>query len=426
MNKQNRLSILIFLLLAIALCLPTLPASAQRSSRDMTLESVGKENPFEVVRPIVEAKKKLISKMLKPGEYISAQQQIVEILPDMYMQTVMLKFLRAESLEPVASNLLSAYGKISIDSATNSIIICDTDDKVQMIIAEIRKVDKTPQQVMIEVVIVDVQLQDNTEIGVNWGDFNFGRDDTKHTFSQNLISSTLSSGSALVGTFGFVQNGLDITIKALQATRDVEILASPRLLVVSGQEAMIKTVEEIPYVELSESTSGTSGSGYGITSTKFKEAGITLTVKATLTDEQKILLAVDAQQSINAGIDTSLGTNVPIVDKRNAKTNLLMNDGQVLIMGGLRKKETTLTINKVPLLGDLPLVGFLFSSDKTEVAHSELLIMISPHIYRDEPLTDEEMQRFNELRNVPLLQLPRKNRPEYEAIDAVMPSFREE
>ena len=95
-------------------------------------------------------------------------------------------------------------------------------------------------------------------------------------------------------------------------------------------------------------------------------------------------------------------------------------------MGGLRKKETTLTTNKVPLLGDLPLVGFLFSSDKTEVNHSELLIMISPHIYRDGPLTDEEMQRFNELRNAPLLELPRKNRLEYEAVDAVMPSFREE
>ena len=78
------------------------------------------------------------------------------------------------------------------------------------------------------------------------------------------------------------------------------------------------------------------------------------------------------------------------------------------------------------MLGDLPFIGFLFSSDKTEILHSELLIMVSPHIYRDGPLTDEEMQRFNELRNAPLLQLPKKNRPEYEAVDAVMPSFRDE
>lgn len=398
--------------------------SEVRSELDSTnqnmLDSIGKKDPFRMVSPIIGAKENILQKIA--GTRSSAA---LEATPDLFIETVMLKFLKAANLERVVSNLTSSYGVVAVDKESNSLIVCDGEQNLGRILAEIRKADQTPKQILIEVVIVDVQLNDETEIGVDWGNYNFGRDDSKHTFLQSLISSTLSSGSA--GTFSFIQNGLDVTIKALQATRNVEILASPRLLVVSGQEAMIKTVEEIPYIELSESTAGTSGTGYGITSTQFKEAGITLTVKATLTDERKILLVVDAQQSINAGIDTSLSdSGVPIVDKRNAKTTLLMDDGQVLIMGGLRKKETTLTTNKVPLLGDLPLVGFLFSSDKTEVVHSELLIMISPHIYTDGSLTDEEMQRFNELRNAPLLQLPRKNRPEYEAVDAVMPSFRDE
>ena len=102
-----------------------------------------------------------------------------------------------------------------------------------------------------------------------------------------------------------------------------------------------------------------------------------------------------------------------------------MDDGQVLVMGGLRTKETTLTKSKVPLLGDLPLVGFLFSNDKTVVKNSELLVFISPHIYGDGPLDDEKMEKFNELRNVPMLRLP-KERPEFEAIDAVIPSYLEE
>ena len=397
--------------------------SEVRSELDGTsqnmLDSIGKKDPFRMVSPIIEAKDNILQKIVGT----KTNPIGLEAIPDLFMETVMLKFLKAANLERIVSNLISSYGVVAVDKESNSLIVCDGEENLERIVAEIRKADQTPKQILVEVVIVDVQLNDETEIGVDWGGFNFGRDDSKHTFLQSLISSTLSSGSA--GTFSFVQNGLDITIKALQATRNVEILASPRLLVVSGQEAMIKTVEEIPYTELSESTAGTSGVDYGITSTQFKEAGITLTVKATLTDERKILLVVDAQQSINAGIDTSLETSVPIVDKRNAKTTLLMDDGQVLIMGGLRKKETTLTTNKVPLLGDLPLVGFLFSSDKTEVAHSELLVMISPHIYTDGPLTDEKMQRFNELRNAPLLELPRKNRPEYEAVDAVMPSYRE-
>jgi type IV pilus assembly protein PilQ len=384
-------------------------------------DSIGKKDPFRMVSPIIEAKESILQKIA--GSRSSAA---LEATPDLFIETVMLKFLKAANLERVVSNLTSSYGVVAVDQESNSLIVCDGEENLERIVAEIRKADQTPKQILVEVVIVDVQLNDGTEIGVNWGDFNFGRDDTKHTFSQNLISSTLSPSTALAGTFTLVQNSLDVTIKALQATRDVEILASPRVLVVSGQEALIKTTEEIPYTELSESTAGTSGADYGITSTQFKEAGITLTVKATLTDERKILLAINAEQSINAGIDTSLGTSVPIVDKRNAKTNLLMDDGQVLVMGGLRRRETTLTTNKVPLLGDLPFVGFLFSSDKSEVVDFELLVFISPHIYTDGPLTDEEMQRFNELRNAPLLELPRKNRPEYEAVDAVMPSFRDE
>jgi len=421
MNRANIIKILVCCIMLMVLGYAGQVRSALDGTDESMLDSIGKKDPFKMVTPIIEAKRNILQKIA--GSKTNTVG--LEIKPDLYVETVMLKFLKAANMERIVSNLTSNYGVVAVDKESNSLIVCDDEENLVRVLAEIRKADQTPKQILVEVVIVDVQLNDGTEIGVNWGDFNFGRDDTKHTFSQSLISSTLSSSSALVGTFGFVQNGLNVTIKALQATRDVEILASPRLLVVSGQEATIKTIEEIPYTELSESTAGTSGTGYGITSTQFKEAGITLTVKATLTDERKILLAVDAQQSINAGIDTSLGTSVPIVDKRNAKTNLLMDDGQVLVMGGLRKKETTLTTNKVPLLGDLPLVGFLFSGDKTEVNHSELLIMISPHIYTDGPLTDEEMQRFNELRDAPMLQLPEKNRPEFEAIDAVMPSYLE-
>lgn len=419
MNRTNVIKILICCIMLMTLGYTSEVRSELDSTNQNMLDSIGKKDPFRMVSPIIGAKENILQKIA--GTRSSAA---LEATPDLFVATVMLKFLKAANLERVVSNLTSSYGVVAVDKESNSLIVCDGEENLERIVAEIRKADQTPKQILVEVVIVDVQLNNDTEIGVNWGDYNFGRDDTKHTFSQNLLSSTLAPTSALAGTFTLVQSGLNATVKALQTTRDVEVLASPRVLVVSGQEASIKTTEEIPYTELSQSTGGAADNA--ITSTKFKEAGISLTVKATLTDEQKILLAIDASQSINAGVDASLDSPVPIVDKRDAKTNLLMDDGQVLIMGGLRRRETKLTINKVPLLGDLPLVGFLFSSDKTEVLNFELIVFISPHIYRGEPLTDEEMQRFNELRNAPLLELPRKNRPEYEAVDAVMPSFRDE
>ena len=421
MNKRNVIKMLVCCIMLMILGYTSHVRSALDGTDESMLDAVGKKDPFRMVTPIIEAKKNILRKI--SGSKTNTTMGL-ETKPDLYVETVMLKFLRAGNLERVVSNLTSDFGVVTVDKETNSLIICDGEQNLGRIVAEIRKADQTPKQILIEVVIVDVQLNDDTEIGVDWGSYNFRRDDTKHTFSSTVMSNLTAAG-ALGGSFTLVQEGLDITIKALQATRDVEILASPRVLVVSGQEAILKTTEEIPYTEFGESTSAGGTDAFAITTTKFKEAGITLRVIATLTDEQKILIAINAEQSINAGTDSSVGSAVPVVDKRSATTTLLMSDGQVLVMGGLRKKETTLTQSKVPLLGDLPFVGFLFSNDKTVVKNSELLVFISPHIYPDGPLDDEQMERFNELRNVPMLRLP-KERLEYEAIDEVIPSYLEE
>ena len=125
----------------------------------------------------------------------------------------------------------------------------------------------------------------------------------------------------------------------LQEKTNVDILASPRVMVVSGQKASIKTVEEIPYQEITQSSSGGGGNN-AITSTEFKDVGVTMEVKATVTDEGKILLIVSPSQSVTTG--TSIG-GVPVIDKREATTTLLMDDGQVVVMGGLRSQNTQIT-----------------------------------------------------------------------------------
>jgi type II secretory pathway component GspD/PulD (secretin) len=366
-----------------------------------TLEPIGKEDPFEVVSPIVEAKKKIVQRF-------TGTTEIIEVIPDLFVETVMLKFLRASNLEPVIANLNSAHGTIAVDQETNSLIICDSAGKLDMIVEQIRKADQMPKQILVEVVIVDVQLNDETEIGVDWTDLlgdSVSANDVgipgipagthNNSFSQGLIPDSLTDGS----TLHFIRNNIGVTLQALQQVRDVEILASPKLLVLSGQEATIKTVEEIPYKEQSDTSLGGS-----LTSTEFKEAGITLTVKATLTDEGKILVVIDAEQSVNTGANTVTDSTVPVVDTRSAKTTLLMEHDQVVVMGGLRRKETRISNNKVPLLGDLPLIGFLFSNDKTEIKNTELLIFISPHISINESPSEEEMKRYNELKDTPMLE----------------------
>ena len=336
--------------------------------------------------------------------------------PPLFVQTVTLKFLNASNLKNALEKMKSEHGNIGVDDNTNSLIICDTKENLERILTEVRKADQTPKQIMIEVVIIDVQLKDDTEIGVDWDLLTTANKD--FAYRQSLIfpnrMSIVPSTAASIGSATAFQNvglGSELTIvnddirsviNLLQETRNVDILASPRVMVVSGQNAEIKTIEEIPYTEVTQTSGGGGGTG-AISSTQFKEVGVTLGVKATLTDDGKILISVNPKQSARKDDST---TGVPVVDTREASTTLLMDDGQVVVMGGLRRQDTTHTKLKVPLLGDLPLIGFLFSDDRKIVENSELLVLLSPHVYTGEPVPAEAMARYNRMKDSTLLTLP--------------------
>ncbi|MCK5173669.1 MAG: type II secretion system protein GspD, partial [Planctomycetes bacterium] len=327
------------LLIALLLC----GEVYSKNVEDMIIdELIGKSDPFAIVTA-PKPRRRVKSPPLSQKQAVP----VTEEDPELNMASVMLKFLRAENLETTVSNLLTSYGAISTDPDTNTIIICDTKENVQRIVSEIRKADQTPKQVLIEVVIMDVQLNDDTEIGVNWDKLLSG---STVNYTQSL--SDLASG----GTLNILNGQINAAVKALQKVRDTEILSNPKVLVVSGQTAFIETVEEIPYTELTETDSGGGGAS-AISSTEFKNAGITLTVSAIITDDGKILLAIEPDQSINTGVAGVGSTDVPIVDRRRVSTKLLMEDGQVVVIGGLRSKEVRINRDKVPLFGDLPLVG---------------------------------------------------------------------
>ena len=124
-------------------------------------------------------------------------------------------------------------------------------------------------------------------------------------------------------------------------------------------------------------------------------------VSATLTDGNDILLTVDAEQNVEVGTETP-----PRVDTRKAKTSLLLRDGQVVVLGGLRRQQKTKEVDQIPILGDIPLLGLLFKSTDTVVKNSELIVFLSPHIYKGEPMSEDEMAKFKEISERPMLSLP--------------------
>jgi type IV pilus assembly protein PilQ len=327
---------------------------------------------------------------------------------------VTLKFLDAKSLKGAVDRMSSAYGSIATDENTNSLIICDTQENIERIAAEIKAADSTPEQIMIEVMILDVRLQDDMEIGVDWDILSTDNYDVAYRQStifpkrleivpptpENILNTSAYAPIGLGGEFSVISGTVRNLVHLLQQKRDVEILASPRVLVLSGQQAEIKTVEEIPYQEQTDTSAGGL-----LTSTEFKEVGVSLIVKATMTEEGKIVMEVKPKQSVDTGVTIS---EVPVVDTREATTTLLLDDGQIVVMGGLRRQETKLSRDQIPLLGDLPLIGWLFASDRKIVMNSELLVLISPHVYKGEKPSDEAMAKYKALRERPLLELPKE------------------
>ena len=376
---------------------PVQPKSEQRITSD-----IGRDNPFaEIVN-----KENFIS------QNVSRSLQSGVESPELFVETITLKFLDAKNLKEAIASMSSRHGIISIDGKSNSLIVCDTKENLEKILTQIKKADHTPEQIMVEVVILDVQLDDDTEIGINWDilsdktyDIGYRQNFTTRLGSTlenaanigNATAFNTTSAGGIAGNFSVISGTIRNIVHLIQQKRDVEILASPRVMMVSGESANIEAVDEIPYLEESSTSEGGR-----LTYWEFKLVGVKLQVTATLTDGNNILLAVDAEQNVQVGTE-----DPPRVDTRKAKTSLLLKDGEVVVFGGLRRQEKTKEVDQIPILGDLPIIGELFKSTNTVVKNSELIVFLSPHIYKGEPLPEEQMAKFKEISERPILSLPK-------------------
>lgn len=375
------------------------PLEAAEPSAD-SAQSAEAKNPFA----------SLLSQSEAPPRALQEPVPVVAP-PELLLETVVLKFLEAKSLQEAMQKMVTEYGAITINEKNNSVVICDTEENLAKMLREIKKADQTPLQVMVEVVILDVKLGDDTEIGVNWDLLSSGNYDV--IYRQNFTGSRLQSipetsdtiGNAtafntvgLGGDFNVISGTIRHVLHLIQEKKDVEILASPRALVVSGESATIKAVEEVPYQEVIDTAQGGAAA---LTSTEFKEVGVTLEVTATVTDGRHIFLAVDTQQNVRTGESS---TGVPVVDTRQAITSLLLEDSQTVIFGGLRREEQTVETDQIPILGDLPLIGYFFKSTRTIATHSELVVLLSPHIYTGEVLPEYVAEKVESLRRESPLQ----------------------
>jgi len=311
-----------------------------------------------------------------------------------------------ESLE----KFISAKGKISSNAGTSNLIVTDTESQIKAIDAFIAEIDRITRQILVEASIYDISSTDQLDLGVQWGAARrVGLDADGFIVSghtdpfvgarlESAINKTTKTSDAML-RFGILTESLDISA-VLHARQDeicAKLLANPRILVLDNETASIKIISELPYQQLTQ----TSGGG-NIGTTEFKEVGVELNVTPHITRDGLIRLKIRPKFSVQVdtvaivlpGTGGSIEFPQPVVDTREAETTALIKDGQTVVIGGLRKRDVAQEISKVPLLGDLPLLGALFRFTGEKTVNSELVVFIKPRIVTRAMLSDREVEHL--------------------------------
>ncbi|KZX56097.1 fimbrial protein [Halioglobus sp. HI00S01] len=339
---------------------------------------------------------------------IEANKQIAELAP-LVSEFVRIRYAKAADITKLfkagseeGGSLLSSRGSVVVDGRTNSLIITDTANKMQEIRNLIELVDIPVRQVMIESRIVIAQSDLTQNLGIEWGggyiepdlNGNIGSisGDTANVaaLNQSIINGTTPSvsypGALLVDlgvastsgfAVGFTSDDLFLTaeLSALEAAGEGEVVSQPKVITGDKQQANIKSGTEIPYQEASAS---------GATSTSFKEAVLELDVTPSITPDDRIMLdLVIKQDSVGELVPSGRGGFIPSIDTTELNSQVLVGNGETVVLGGVFKTEDLESVNKVPFFGDIPYVGAFFRSTSISKTKTETLIFITPKILAD-------------------------------------------
>lgn len=277
-----------------------------------------------------------------------------------------------------ASLLNSSKGVITVDSRTNTLVVKDTNDGINSMRALIEKIDIPVKQVMIEARIVNASESFSKEIGVQWGSTKGSSTNPFSTKAGGPTSLSVDLGSG-VGIGGGVSVGLlsisdmllDLTLNALKTEGRGEVISAPKVLTADKQKARISSGKQIPYQEAAAS---------GATTTSFKEAALSLEATPNITPDGKISIQLNVR---NADTTGEFSGGVPIIREDVVNTNVVLEDGQTVVLGGVFRDTLTNGERKVPFLGDLPGVGRLFKHDNKVTEKQEMLIFITPRLVND-------------------------------------------
>ena len=301
-------------------------------------------------------------------------------------------------------SMLSPRGSISVDERTNTLLVQDTSDKLADIRRLVQTLDVPVKQVLIEARIVIVSDTFERDLGVRFGVSTAQQNGpggllavTGNGSGANQILGTGTGGASLTGTtldnryqvntpaantngsIGISVLGgsylVDLELTAAQNEGKSETISSPRVITANQKQATISQGVEIPYQESASS---------GATTTQFKDAVLKLKVTPLITPDNRVILDLDvSDDAVGQQVTSATGGSVPSIDTREIITQVLVNDGQTVVLGGILETTKSKSANKVPFFGDIPVLGYLFRSTTDINNKTELLIFITPKILRE-------------------------------------------
>ena len=334
---------------------------------------------------------------------IEANKQLAELAP---LQSEFIRIRYAKAIDVVelfeagseeGGSLISERGSVVVDERTNSIVVTDTAAKLSEIRDLIGKVDIPIRQVLIEARVVKARTGIDDQLGIRWGGGYLNASGDKFTSVAGDTASVTSLNNQLIGgeqvamptapfvdlgapdantgfAVGFTSTDLFLTaeLSALEASGEGEVVSQPKVITGDKQKAVIKSGQEVPYQE---------GAASGATTTAFKEAVLKLDVTPNITPDDRVLLdLVVNQDSVGEFVPSGNGGLIPLIDTTELATQVLVGNGETVVLGGVFENEESVTVEKVPLLGDIPYVGRLFKSTANRQEKTETLIFITPRI----------------------------------------------
>jgi type IV pilus assembly protein PilQ len=346
---------------------------------------------------------------------LAAHKEVQELSPTHteFMQVNYAKVVDLAKLIKTANakdSMLSPRGSLSVDERTNTLLVQDTVDKLADIRRLVQTLDVPVKQVLIEARIVIVSDTFERDLGAQLGltgfttagagslltvsGTNVGTDSMlssafppsttapsgfinyptlANRYNVNLPASNINGSIGLSLLAG--KHLLDLELSAAQNEGKSETISSPRVITANQKQATIMQGVEIPYQESASS---------GATTTQFKNAVLSLKVTPLITPDNRVVLDIDVQDdTVGAQVTSATGGSVPSIDTREIITQVLVNDGQTVVLGGILDTTKTKSANKVPFLADIPVLGNLFKSTTNINNKTELLIFITPKILRE-------------------------------------------